>query len=161
MHLRHLALYLLVWQPTHHAYPSFSTKGVVESKGYLVSALCPRSKDGVGKTYITTLCAEEVANMPFCSTCDNYLALNGRFATLAARTERFVEVESAEEPQRLVTVLFLQSSHVFLGYTYRYLNVKALLTLLDTSQALGSLLVWLGVKCDAFEVDATIMTLKT
>lgn len=33
LHFLHLGLYLFVWQPRHHAYPSFSTKGVLESKG--------------------------------------------------------------------------------------------------------------------------------
>ena len=42
-HLRHLELYRFVWQPTHHAYPSFSTKGVELSKGspHCAQKKCP------------------------------------------------------------------------------------------------------------------------
>jgi hypothetical protein len=37
-----------------------------------------------GVERITTLCTEEVSSMPLGSTCDNDLALDGCFATLAS-----------------------------------------------------------------------------
>ena len=49
---------------------------------------------------------------------------------------------------------------VFFGDACRQMNINALLTLLNTSQALRSLLVRLGIECYALEVDATFVTLK-
>jgi hypothetical protein len=49
------------------------------------------SKD-LARTHITTLGAEEVANMPFCSTSNNYLAFDGCLAALATRAEELMEI---------------------------------------------------------------------
>lgn len=81
------------WHWRHHAKPSFSTKGVVELKGY--RSVCVSKCGSVGRrhmamgksTYITTFGAEKVANMPLCATCHDNFALNGCLTALAARTE--------------------------------------------------------------------------
>lgn len=46
---------------------------------------------------VTALGTEEVPGVPFCTTRNNDLALNGRLAALAARREELVEVEVAVE----------------------------------------------------------------
>lgn len=48
-------------------------------------------------TYITTFGAEEMTNMPFCSTGYNHFAFDGCLATLASRTEQFVEIQMTIE----------------------------------------------------------------
>jgi hypothetical protein len=44
------------------------------------------------RTYVTALCAEEVADVPFCSTSNNYLAFDGRLTALTTRAEELMEV---------------------------------------------------------------------
>jgi hypothetical protein len=49
------------------------------------------------KTYIATLGAEEVANMPFSTACHNNFSFDGCLAALAAWAEQLVEIEVAVE----------------------------------------------------------------
>lgn len=48
---------------------------------------------------IATLCAEEVAGMPFSAASNDDLAFDGRLARFAARAEHLVEVEGTVETQ--------------------------------------------------------------
>lgn len=98
LHFLHLGLYRFVWHPTHHAYPSFSTKGVVESKGCeTLSVFGPeRARDA---TYIAALSAKEMPNVPFRATCDHDLSFNWSLAALASWAEGLVEIEVAKEAQ--------------------------------------------------------------
>jgi hypothetical protein len=67
-----------------------------------------------GVERITTLCTEEVSSMPLGSTCDNDLALDGCFATLASGWKELMEVKVAEEALSFVrAVIMLKTSHVF------------------------------------------------
>lgn len=62
---------------------------------------------------ITALRTEEVSNVPLCSTRNHHLALNRRLARFTAGREKLVEVEMAEEPQRLVEPVFvLETLHI-------------------------------------------------
>jgi hypothetical protein len=50
-------------------------------------------------TYITTFGAEKVANVPFCATCNDDLALDGCLTAFAARTKKLMEIQVAVEPR--------------------------------------------------------------
>lgn len=65
----------------------------------------------MGTTYITTLGAEKVANVPFCATCYDNLALDRCLTALAARTEELMEIQVAVEPRdtRLFVMVMRQS----------------------------------------------------
>jgi hypothetical protein len=117
----------LVWQSTHHAYPSFSTYGVCASNGYHDQhAQDPNRKP----TYIAALRAEKMPRVPLRPAGNHNLPLNRRLARLAPRTEQLVEVQVAVEPQ----VPLLRRPRPFLG------------------RALGPRLLRLRVEGDALEV---------
>ena len=58
-------------------------------------------KKGMEKNYITAFGAEKVANMPFCATGNNDLALDGGLAALTARAKQLMKIQVAVEPGNL------------------------------------------------------------
>jgi hypothetical protein len=102
--------------------------------------------------WITTLRAEEVADMPLGAARDDDLALDGRLAALAAGREELMEVEVAVEAHAFVdAVLGFETLHVFVrGMGWEELDVFAALAGMDAGDALEALVVGLGVEGYAF-----------
>lgn len=78
---------------------SLGIEGLYEEK--IVSCLACGS-GSIGKeihTYITALCAEEVADMPFGTACYYHFSFNGSLAALATGAEQLVEIQVAVEPR--------------------------------------------------------------
>ena len=76
---------------------SLGIEGLYEEKLSVVIAYRIIRK-GV-QTYITTLCAEEVADMPFGTTCHYHFSFDGGLAALATGAEHLVEIQVAIEPR--------------------------------------------------------------
>jgi hypothetical protein len=57
---------------------------------------------GTAVEWVTTLGAEEVADMPFRSSCNNDLTLDRCFAGTAAGRKELVEVQVAVEAERII-----------------------------------------------------------
>jgi hypothetical protein len=52
--------------------------------------------------------------MPFSSTSNHDLTLDRRFTTLAPRTEKFMIIQMAIEPQAFVAILLRASWHIII-----------------------------------------------
>lgn len=112
--------------------------------------------------WITALSAEEVAGMPFRTTCHDDFAFNGCLAALASRGEELVEVEMTVEAWGFVgAVIVLETRHVVgCGVRGEIGYVLAGETGAYPVNALGVLVRGLGVKGYTFEVLATLIAGK-
>lgn len=107
---------------------------------------------------VAALCTEEVASMPLRATSDDDLALNGRLARFATRTEELVEVERAVKPQRRLPVAFFS----FVQHIHaEVLRDAAGLAGCDSLETLRTFGFRLGVKRDVLEVRVTLVAVET
>lgn len=111
-------------------------------------------------TYITTLSTKEMADMPFGTTSNNNLALDGRLTTLAPGTETLMKVQVAIKPQSLVSIRLFERQHVVHGGAFRNLHVDAIVTLIDPFEAFVALVVGFRVEGYAFEVGTALVTFE-
>ena len=100
----------------------------------------------------TTLCAEEVARVPFRAAGNDDFAFNRRLAALASGGEKLVKVQVAVESQRSVSVLD------FLPPELVDRDSGSSLPGLDSGQALSARFLRLRVEGDQFEVGVALVT---
>jgi len=78
-------------------------------------------------TYITTLCAKEMTDMPLRPQCHNNLPLNRRLTALTSRAEFLMIVQMAIKPLRIVPAI------VFCHLSFCFLVVVVFIGMLSTS----------------------------
>ena len=94
------------------------------------------------------MCAEKVSRVPFGAAGDDDFAFDGCFAGFSARGEGFVVVEVAEEAVAFVAIVVV----VVFGalfcevVTLMLMGMWVVLTSLDASEALASLVFGFGVE---------------
>jgi hypothetical protein len=106
---------------------------------------------------IPTLCAKEVTDVPFSTAGDDNLALDRRFAALAARAEEFVEVEVAVEAERCVAVGDFELQCFVWAHVFLTRQVSSSAPRSYALNTFGSLLLWLGIEGDEFEVGVAFV----
>jgi len=102
-----------------------------------------------GNTYVTTLGAKEMPDMPLRAQRYNNLAFNRRLTTLASRTKLFMVVQMAIEPSRIVpAIVFGHLSLCSLVVVVIVWMISATSDALETCVAVGG---GLGVEGGVFE----------
>lgn len=101
-----------------------------------------------------------MADMPFGTTSNNNLALDGRLTTLAPGTETLMKVQVAIKPQSLVSIRLFERQHVVHGGAFRNLHIDAIVTLIDPFEAFVALVIGFRVEGYAFEVGTALVTFE-